>query len=220
MLSILVIIAAGYVLGSIPTGVMAGRLTRGIDVREHGSGNTGATNSFRVLGWRVGAVVAIVDILKGFLAVALVARIVLPGTAPPPESAAFIAATLAAVLGHMKPVFAGFKGGKGFGTAAGAVTAAYPVLAPLCLAVFVVSLVLSGYVAVCAAVTALALPFIYLIASRLSWVRFDPVILAFFLLACALTVLGVRRKLALYFTGKAELFERVMIFKPGRRRAP
>jgi glycerol-3-phosphate acyltransferase PlsY len=214
MLDLIVIAVASYLLGSIPTGIVAGRLSRNIDLRDHGSGNTGATNSFRVLGWKLGAMVALVDIAKGYAAVAIASRLSLFSASAPPSWATFIVASLAAVLGHIKPVFAGFKGGKGFGTAAGAITAAYPIVAPFCLAVFLLTLVLTGYVAVCAAVTSLALPFIYLLATRIFALPFDPVILAFFFFTFLLTVLGVRKKLALYFKGEAELFKKVMVFKP------
>jgi acyl phosphate:glycerol-3-phosphate acyltransferase len=220
IVNLLFIVAASYLLGSFPTGVIAARLTRGIDLRNHGSGNTGATNSFRVLGWKIGILVALVDIAKGYAAVAVISHLSLPGLRPLPDSLCFIAATLAAVLGHVKPVFAGFKGGKGFGTAAGAITAAYPLLAPFCLVIFLLTLILTGYVAVCAAVASFALPFLYLLATRFLSLPFDPLILAFFAFTFALTVLGVRKKLKLYFEGKAELFEKVMIFKPRKTDPP
>ncbi|GAB1483114.1 hypothetical protein MASR2M78_19300 [Treponema sp.] len=213
MFNLLIIIIASYLLGSFPTGILAGKLTRGIDIRSEGSGNTGATNSFRVLGWKAGLIVALIDIAKGFIAVAVLTRIsVFQGSAFPfaslPYSALFIAATLSAVLGHIKPIFAGFKGGKGFGTAAGAISAAFPILAPLCLIVFGLSLVLSGYVAVCAAVTSFTLPFFYLLASKFMALVWDPAIFIFFVFAFFLVIAMMRRKLVLYFSGKAELFEK------------
>jgi glycerol-3-phosphate acyltransferase PlsY len=219
MLSLLIIAAASYLIGSIPTGVIVGSLARGIDIRKHGSGNTGATNSFRVLGWKLGFLVGLVDIAKGYLAVALISHISLSQVSAPPSSVAFIFASLAAVFGHIKPIFAGFKGGRGFGTAAGAISAAYPIVAPFCLVVFTITLGLTGYVAVCAAVTSFALPFIYLLVTRLFGLPFDPVILAFFVVTFALTTLGVRKKLALYFRGEAELFEKVMLLRPRRLRS-
>ncbi|GAB1455411.1 glycerol-3-phosphate 1-O-acyltransferase PlsY [Spirochaetota bacterium] len=219
MLELLFIILASYLLGSFPTGVIAGKLTRGIDIRSQGSGNTGATNSFRVLGWKIGFAVAFVDMAKGFIAVALLTRIdIFNGSTFPyatlPYSARFIAATLAAVLGHIKPVFAGFKGGKGFGTAAGAISAAYPLLALPCLVVFGLTLVLSGYVAVCAAITSFALPFLYLLSTQYFNVSWDPAIFIFFFLAFLLTIVMMRKKLRLFMQGKAELFTKVMLFKP------
>lgn len=221
MLNLLFIILASYLLGSFPTGVIAGKLTRGIDIRSQGSGNTGATNAFRVLGWKVGFVVALVDMAKGFIAVALLTKIVLfQGSAFPyaalPYAARFIAATLAAVLGHIKPVFANFKGGKGFGTVAGAIGAAYPILILPCLLVFGLTLVLSGYVAVCAAITSFALPFLYLLSTKYFNVAWDPTIFIIFFLAFLLTIVMMHKKLFLFMRGKAELFEKVMLFKPKR----
>jgi glycerol-3-phosphate acyltransferase PlsY len=214
MLNLIVVIVASYLLGSFPTGIIAGRLARGIDIREHGSGNTGATNSFRVLGWKIGLLVALVDIAKGYLAVAVVSQLRPFQGQPIHDSWFFMASSLAAVLGHIKPVFARFKGGKGFGTAAGAITAAFPILAPFCLAIFFVTLAFTGYVAVCAAVTSFALPFLYLLATSLFGLAYSPMILGFFFFTFALTALGVQRKLRLYIAGEAELFEKVMIFKP------
>jgi glycerol-3-phosphate acyltransferase PlsY len=217
MLDLITIALASYLLGSIPFGIIAGAVARGLDLREHGSGNTGATNSFRVLGWKLGLLVAAADIGKGYAAVALVSHIHLPWSDVPTNQAAFIVASLAAVLGHIKPVFAGFRGGKGFGTAAGAITAAYPIVAPFCLAVFLIILVLTGYVAVCAALTSLALPFIYMLSAWAAGIPFDPVIAIFFFSAFVLTTFMVRKKLILYFKGEAELFTKVMIFKKKRR---
>lgn len=217
MLDLILIALTSYLLGSFPTGIIAARLFKGIDIRDFGSGNTGATNSFRVLGWKEGLVVALIDIAKGWAAVFFLTRISIFGSSStPPGSVLFITATLAAVLGHIKPVFAGFKGGKGFGTAAGAISAAYPVLAPVCLGIFLLSLTLTGYVAVSASITALSLPFLYLIMRFLFDTPIDLVILVFFFCAPGLTLLGVRKKLILYFTGKAELFEKIMLIKPKR----
>lgn len=220
MMNLIVVMAASYLLGSFPTGIIAGRLTKGIDLRDHGSGNTGATNTARVLGWKAGLAVGLIDMAKGWVAVSFLARIHLFGTAPTAAPILFIAATLGAVLGHIKPIFAGFRGGKGFGTAAGAISAAYPPLAPLCLGLFLAALTLSGYVAVAAAVTAFALPFFYLLVSAFFNTAYDPVIFIFFIFAFFLTLLGVRKKLRLYFSGKAELFEKIMIFKPRRVHGP
>lgn len=216
MLDLIVVIASSYLVGSFPTGVLAGRLSRGVDIRTMGSGNTGATNSFRVLGWKVGAIVALLDIAKGYVAVAFLTRLSPFQSPPAPGSVLFIAATLASVAGHVKPVFAGFKGGKGFGTAAGAITAAYPTLAPFCLGVFLVALVLTGYVAVCAVVTAFALPLIYLLSMAYRGALPDPAVLGFFIFAFLLVLFAMRKKLRLYLSGEAELFRRVMLRKPKR----
>lgn len=114
-----------YLLGSIPTSVWLGRALKGLDLREHGSGNAGATNAFRVLGKPIGSVVLILDMLKGFLAVNLV--LLQDHIAPDTEAWMLlrIGLGLLAVLGHIFPVFAGFRGGKGVATITGVGLAIY-----------------------------------------------------------------------------------------------
>ncbi len=101
--------AAGYLLGSVPTGYVMGRLLRGIDVRDYGSGKTGGTNTLRTLGLRVAVFVTVVDIAKGAVAV-LIARAISD------EPYVQTVAGLAAVAGHVWPVYVGFRGGRGVGT--------------------------------------------------------------------------------------------------------
>jgi acyl phosphate:glycerol-3-phosphate acyltransferase len=213
VLNLLVVIILSYLVGSFPTGILAGKLFKKIDIREHGSGNSGATNSFRVLGWKLGVIVALVDMLKGFVAVAFISRITLFDATIQPDSVLFIAATLASVAGHVKPLFARFRGGRGFGTAVGAVTAQVPLVFPLCLLVFFIVLGFTGYVSVCAAAAAFSLPVFYLLISLLTDTPFDPVTMGFFIFAFLATLAGVRKKLLLYIRGEAELFEKVMIFR-------
>ncbi len=216
MLNLALIIVLSYLIGSFPTGVIAGRLVKKIDIREHGSGNTGATNSFRVLGWRVGLAVALIDMLKGAAVVLFIAPVRLFDAPVYPESVLFIAVTLASVAGHVKPLFARFRGGRGFGTAVGAVSARVPMVFPVCLLVFFITLGFTGYVSVCAAAAAAALPLTYYLLSRLTGIPIDPVILGFFIFAFAATLFGVRRKLMRYIRGEAELFEKAMVFRKKR----
>lgn len=213
MLNLAAVVILSYLIGSFPTGVIAGRLVKKIDIREHGSGNTGATNSFRVLGWRVGLAVALVDMLKGAAVVLFVVPLRLFDTPVYPEAVLFIAVTLASVAGHVKPLFAGFRGGRGFGTAVGAISARVPMVFPVCLLVFFVTLGVTGYISVCAVAAAVALPIAYFVLGRLTDTPVDPVILGFFIFAFVATLFGVRRKLRLYLRGEAELFEKAMVFR-------
>jgi len=213
MLNLLVVILLSYLIGSFPTGIIAGKLLKGIDLRKYGSGNTGATNTFRVLGWKAGVPVALLDMLKGFIAVAFIARFAPFDAAVYPESVFFISASLASVLGHIKPVFAAFRGGRGFGTAVGAITARVPLVFPFCLAVFFVVLGFTGYVSVCAAAAAFSLPLVYLLVTRISATPFEIEIFIFFIFTFLLTLYGVREKLALYFKGSAEVFEKARILR-------
>lgn len=135
-----------YFLGSIPTAVWVGKARYGVDVRQHGSKNAGATNTFRVLGKKAGRVVLSIDVLKGMLAV-LLPYFILPYdfTAPETTNVQLVAAFLA-VLGHVFPVFAGFKGGKGVATSLGCVIGLQPLAAVICLAIFLIVFVVSKYV--------------------------------------------------------------------------
>lgn len=135
-----------YFLGSIPTAVWVGRMKYGIDIREHGSMNAGATNTFRVLGKKAGKVVLAIDVLKGMVAV-LLPYFILPYefTAPHLTHIQLVASFLA-VLGHVFPVFAGFKGGKGVATSLGVVVGLQPIAAAICLVVFLFVFMISHYV--------------------------------------------------------------------------
>ena len=135
-----------YFLGSIPTAVWVGRAKYDLDVREHGSKNAGATNTFRVLGKKAGRVVLTIDILKGMLAV-LLPYFVLPLPFSSPHLTHIqLVASFMAVLGHVFPVFAGFKGGKGVATSLGVIVGLQPAAAAICLVVFLAVFIDTQYV--------------------------------------------------------------------------
>lgn len=142
-------LVAAYLFGSIPSAVWIGQAFYGIDVREYGSGNAGATNTFRVLGTKAGIAVMIIDIFKGFTATNLAYFIGLSVTGPQ-NSILFVNYQLAlgitAVMGHLFPVFAGFRGGKGVATLFGMVLAVHFDAAMLCISVFLLVLIISKYV--------------------------------------------------------------------------
>ena len=145
-------LAASYLVGAFPTSWLAGRLFRGIDLREHGSRNLGATNVYRTLGWRYAIPVGLIDILKGALPVWFFG-----GRGP--EIPLFpLLCGLAAVVGHVFSVFVGFKGGKGVATAAGVVLAIAP-WALLAVTIVWVALVrFTGYVSLASIASAAAFP--------------------------------------------------------------
>ena len=151
-------IIIAYLLGSIPTAVWIGRLFHGIDVREYGSSNAGATNVLRVLGWKSAIPVLLVDVGKGFLAVKIISftHIFLPG------SNYFIhyqiIAAIAAVFGHVFPIFAGFKGGKGVATMAGVVLAILPNPFLVAICVFIITLTITKYVSVSSIMAGFSFP--------------------------------------------------------------
>jgi glycerol-3-phosphate acyltransferase PlsY len=133
---------ASYLLGAVPTSYLAGRLFRGIDLREHGSRNLGATNLYRVLGWRYAVPVGLLDAAKGLVPVLVFAPRVSSS-----ELFALICG-LAAVVGHVFSVFVGFKGGKGVATAAGVMLGLTPAALGVAVLVWAALVYLTGYVSV------------------------------------------------------------------------
>ena len=151
-------VIAAYLLGSIPTAVWMGRAFHGIDVREHGSGNAGTTNTIRVLGWKTGIPVLVIDMAKGWLAAMLPVflKIAPPGSAQMTNLQ--IMTGLIAILGHIFPLYAGFRGGKGVATVAGAMLAIHPFLTLACFGVFLIVLLLTGIVSVSSMSMGIAFP--------------------------------------------------------------
>ncbi len=135
-------LVASYLLGAIPTSYLAGRLIRGIDLREHGSRNLGATNLYRVLGWRFAIPVGLLDAAKGLIPVLVFAPRV-------SDSEVFaLVCGLTAVVGHVFSIFVGFQGGKGVATAAGVMLGLTPVALGVAAAVWAALVFLTGYVSV------------------------------------------------------------------------
>jgi acyl phosphate:glycerol-3-phosphate acyltransferase len=153
-------IILAYLIGSIPTAVWVGKAFYGIDVREHGSGNAGATNVIRVLGYKAGLPVMLFDVFKGWFAVQLV--LIFPHSFLSQDAITYLMIVLAvfAFIGHVLPLFAGFKGGKGVGTLAGVGIALYPYALLIVLGVFIVTLILSRYVSLSSLIGGLTFPFI------------------------------------------------------------
>jgi glycerol-3-phosphate acyltransferase PlsY len=139
-------IILSYLLGSIPSAVWVGKLMFNIDVRKHGSGNAGATNTFRVLGKKAGFIVLLLDFAKGMASTGLLflQSDVIEHT---PEFRNYqILLAFAAVLGHVYPIFAGFRGGKGIATLLGAVVGITWYVAILCAVVFVITVAITKYI--------------------------------------------------------------------------
>ena len=154
---------AAYLVGSIPSAVWVGRTFYNIDVREYGSGNAGATNTFRVLGRKPGIVVLIMDILKGFLAVKL-AYFMGDYDSQSPEFIDFeLALAVCGLMGHIFPVFVGFRGGKGVATMLGILIGIHPPAAIVCAVTFIVTLYLSGYVSLSSMVSGIVFPIVIMV---------------------------------------------------------
>ncbi|MFP4527625.1 MAG: glycerol-3-phosphate 1-O-acyltransferase PlsY [Candidatus Kapaibacterium sp.] len=189
-----------YLLGSIPTAVLVSKLFFGFDIRDKGSGNMGSTNAFRLLGWKWGAVVQIVDILKGMAAVLLVARWFGPDITRETTSifshmaTVEIFAGVCAVAGHIWSVFVNFRGGKGINTAAGMLLAIVPADLGIGLAVFILAVMLSGFVSLGSILGALTLPLSLFVRRNFFGAEIDGYqILIYFLLALALLMIFTHR---------------------------
>lgn len=157
MISVLVVIILSYLIGSIPTSLLTGKTVRNIDIRQHGSKNAGATNVFRVLGWKPGVFVLVFDGFKGFTAAYWISQITI-GLNPLPQDIMQIIAGCSAIFGHIWTVFAGFKGGKGVGTAGGMLIALYPTAFWFCIAMFVIIVFSTRIVSISSMSAAVTLP--------------------------------------------------------------
>ncbi|RYZ55980.1 MAG: glycerol-3-phosphate 1-O-acyltransferase [Sphingobacteriales bacterium] len=168
---IAILFVLAYLIGSIPTAVIVSKRLYGIDIREHGSGNAGATNAFRVMGSKVGSGVMLADVLKGFLAAKLALF-----SAYSWDSEAItnlqVFLGLAAVLGHIFPIWADFKGGKGIATLFGMIISIQPTVAICLVVVFVVMLFLTRYVSLSSISASIAFPLLILFIFRMPEVSY------------------------------------------------
>jgi glycerol-3-phosphate acyltransferase PlsY len=155
---IILAVIGGYLLGSISTAVWVGKIFHGMDVREHGSGNAGATNVIRVLGWKTGIPVMIIDVAKGWFAASLPVIFTLAEKGSGTLTTLQIITGMAAIIGHVYPLFAGFRGGKGVGTTFGVLLALSPLLTLTCMGVFLAVLFITGYVSVSSMSAGIAFP--------------------------------------------------------------
>lgn len=201
-----------YLMGSIPSAIWVGRRFYGIDVREHGSGNAGATNVFRVLGKGPGTVVLLMDIIKGFLSVLLAYEMGLYFAKVGWQSAQMtfffpVVFGVLSVVGHMLPIFAKFKGGKGVATLFGVIIALDPRVAGLGLLIFVLVNVITGYVSVGSLMAGLSIPFWFL---QVFEYRGDPSIVVFSVSVGILIVYTHRKNIKRLMAGE-ETKSRILV---------
>jgi glycerol-3-phosphate acyltransferase PlsY len=164
MLLLAIIVILSYLVGSIPNSIIISKMVRGIDIREHGSGNAGGTNVMRVLGWKYGLLVIFLDALKGAVAVVLIARLFY-GPLPFENVSPFddftlvqIIAGISAVIGHVWTVFAGFKGGKGIATALGMLLMLITIDMLIAVGIFTLVVLISRYVSLGSIIAAISVP--------------------------------------------------------------
>lgn len=194
-----------YIIGSIPSSVWIGKSYFGKDVRDFGSGNAGATNTFRVLGTQAGIIVLLLDILKGVTAASLVLYIpsVLHGTELYINLQLLFG--ILAVFGHIFPIFENFNGGKGIATLFGMLIGIHYILAVACVALFVVVLLLTRYVSLSSILAAISFPFFAIYIFH----RDEPLLIAFGIAAALMVVITHKKNIIRLLNGeesKANLF--------------
>jgi glycerol-3-phosphate acyltransferase PlsY len=183
------LIIFAYLLGSIPSALIISKRYFNIDIRDYGSGNMGATNTFRVLGSKFGTIVMCMDMLKGIIAASLYVLIPYYLHNDWERTSFIVVLGLASVIGHIFPIFAGFRGGKGVATLTGMLFALQPVVALSCVGVFLFVLFLTRYVSLSSMLAGVALPIFVL------WIWGDHVILyRIFAVAVAILVIVTHKK--------------------------
>jgi glycerol-3-phosphate acyltransferase PlsY len=209
MLILAAIMILSYLVGSIPTSLIISKAVRGIDIREHGSGNAGGTNVFRVMGWKYGVLVILLDALKGVIAVVLVTRLY-SGTVPFENATPFddftliqILAGLAAVVGHVWTIFANFRGGKGIATALGMLLIIITIDMLVAVGVFILVVALSRYVSLGSVMAALSIPLTLIIRENVFNVHIEGyhTLLPFITLVVALVIYTHRKNIGRIFAG-------------------
>ena len=173
MINLLVVVILSYLVGAIPTSIIVSKLVKGIDIRNYGSGNAGGTNVFRVLGWKWGVSVITLDAVKGAIAVIFIARLYLDSfpfaniTPFDDFTLVQIICGIAAVIGHIWTVFAGFRGGKGIATALGFLLTIVTVDMLLALIVFTLTVSLSRYISLGSIFAAISVPLILIVRENI-----------------------------------------------------
>lgn len=169
MPNLLFIIVLSYLVGSIPVSIILSKAIKGVDVRNYGSGNAGGTNASRLLGKKIGVLVIFLDALKGVVAVVLISRLYF-GSFPFPNTTPFddftlvqIMAGIAAIIGHIWTIFAGFKGGKGIATGLGVLISIVTLDLLLAFGIFLIVMYISKYISLASISAAVSVPLIMII---------------------------------------------------------
>jgi len=211
---LIILIIISYLIGSTPTSIIVGRITKGIDIREHGSGNAGGTNVFRVLGWKPALFVVVIDVFKGWLPAAIFAPAFYYAQIIPDLGVVQILCGFSAVLGHTYTIFAGFKGGKGVGTLGGMLIALFPTAFPFCLAIAIITIILTGYVSLASILASVSLPIFLFILPPFFGVNPAPLsLMVFSLLIPWFITFTHRSNIQRLRSGEENRFDKAMIFR-------
>lgn len=201
-----------YLIGAVPTAVIAGKLLKGIDIRKHGSGNVGGTNAWRVLGWKAGLSVLIVDVCKGVIAATLIPR--LPFGPFPVDSANLpILCGVAAVIGHVLPIYIGFRGGKGVATGAGMLVAIAPIPVGMAVGVFVVTVFATGWASLGSLLAAVTVPLAIALLNVYTAMRYPSLFLGLTAALAAFIWFTHRGNIVRLLQGRERSFPRLQVWK-------
>lgn len=208
MASLTLIMLLSYLVGSVPTSIIVSRLGYGFDIRDKGSGNAGGTNAFRVLGWKAGVFVTAIDISKGIIATYFISQIRV-GDLDFDQTLVQMIAGTSATVGHIWTIFAGFRGGKGVGTAAGMIIVLYPVAVLICLIVFATVLISSRYVSLSSISAAICLPLSLIVLNLLFDLPISGLLFIFAILIAALIVYTHRQNIQRLMTGSENRIKKI-----------
>jgi glycerol-3-phosphate acyltransferase PlsY len=208
MLSLIIIIMLSYLIGSIPTAIIISKKFFGFDIRTKGSGNAGGTNAFRVLGWKAGIAVILFDVGKGVIATLLFSKIRIGGEPVlglEPVIVQLIAGILA-IVGHIWTIFAGFKGGKGVGTAAGVFVVLFPIALLICFVIWAVILLTGRIMSVASMTAAICLPLTLFLLQKYFDYPVHPVLFILSIIMAALIIITHRSNIKRLINGTENRF--------------
>jgi len=209
----IILLVLSYLTGSIPTSIIVSRIAKNIDIRDHGSGNAGATNVYRILGWKYALIVLLLDIFKAWLPTAIYATTIFQYISILDIGFMQILCGSFAVIGHTYPIFARFKGGKGVGPLIGVLLALFPIAFPLCLIVAIAIIVTTGYVSLGSIFAAISLPIFILILPVLGIISPNLSLVVFSLLVPWFVIYTHRSNISRIRNGTENRFDKALIFK-------
>jgi len=206
-----------YLIGAFPSAVVLGRLLRGVDVRKHGSGNAGGTNAWRVLGWKIGVPVMLLDVAKGAVCAVGISRLPLGAVPVDPQTLAVLCG-LVAVLGHVFPIYIGFRGGKGVGTAAGMLIATAPIPVGFALGIFAICLFSTGCVSCGSMLAAWTVPITIVLLNWRTSIHHPLVLLIVTLALAAFITITHRKNIVRILRGEEKTFPQLQLWRRWLRR--
>ena len=212
-MELLALLILSYLTGSIPTSIIISRLVKNIDIREYGSGNAGATNVYRILGWKYALIVLFLDSFKAWFSTAIYSTKIFELISVTDIGFVQILCGFSAVLGHTYPIFVGFKGGKGIGPLIGVLLALFPIAFPLCLIVAIIVIVTTGYVSLGSIFAAISLPIIILTLPSLGIIVPNLSLVIFSLLVPWFVIYTHRSNIGRIRNGTENRFDKALIFK-------